>query len=104
MKKWMLVFALAGLSVAGTKTYSVTFSDPVTLGGTQLKPGDYRLRLEGSHVTFTKRGKVAAQADAKIETAKRKLPYTEVEMKNANGKQQLEGIWLGGTDMKLQFN
>ena len=35
----VFAFALLGLAIASAKTYDVTLYSPVTVGGTELKPG-----------------------------------------------------------------
>ena len=105
MKTWLLLFALAGASFASAKTYSITLGNPSIVGQTQLKPGGYKLRLEGSKVAFVdKADKTVATADVKVENSTRKFPITEVVSKTNGSAQQIEGINLGGTRMTLDFN
>ena len=103
--KWLLAFALAGLSIASAKTYHVTISDPSVVAGVQLKPGNYKLNLEGSKVLFIgNREKLAAEANATKETSPKKFEYTSVDFKVTGGKYRIESISLGGTRTKLDFN
>ena len=50
------------------KTMKATLSlpDPVTIGGKQLKPGDYQVAADGTKVTITQYGKVVAEANAQF--------------------------------------
>ncbi len=47
MRKLILLFAVAGLSVAGAKSYDVTFGSPAVLGAVQVPAGQYQLKYEG---------------------------------------------------------
>lgn len=103
--KWLLAFALAGLSIASAKTYSINIDQPYVVAGVQLKPGDYRLNLEGSKAVFTRGGKkTAAEAKVTVENSPKKFNYTSIASKLAGGQNQIESISLGGTRMKLDFN
>lgn len=41
---------------------SVSLSNPVTIGGKQLKPGDYAVVADAAKVTFSHNGKIVAEA------------------------------------------
>jgi len=41
---------------------SMNLSNPVTLGGTELKPGSYSVKAYGVKVTFSRGGKMIAEA------------------------------------------
>jgi hypothetical protein len=104
-KKWFLVFALAGASIASAKTFTVTFDKPTEVGTAQLKPGEYKLTLNGSMATFAdSHHHTAAQASVKVENLARKFDYTAVETKKTGDATRLEGIELGGTRLQLEFN
>ncbi len=71
----LLALALALPAVAaprvakdGKPTMKATLSlpDPVTIGGKQLKPGDYQVAADGTKVTITQYGKVVAEANAQF--------------------------------------
>jgi hypothetical protein len=104
-KKWLLTFALAGLSVASAKTYTITVYEPLVVAGTQLKPGQYKLSLENSKAIFTNdRHKTVAEAKVTVQNSAKKIDTTAIESKLVGQQNQLEGIALGGTRMKLEFN
>lgn len=72
-----LVFALALLSpmfaFAGNPNHhSVVFSNPVNVGHTQLKPGNYKVEWSGNapnvQVTFQQNGKTIVTAPATLKT------------------------------------
>jgi hypothetical protein len=100
LKKLILglgTIALAVASAAGS--YDVTIGQPTWVGTTQLKPGAYKLSVEGNSAVF-KSGKTVVEAPATVETIDRKAPATQVETTDSKIKQ----ILLGGTKTKLVFN
>jgi len=105
MTRWLIALALAGVSIASAKTYSVTVSEPYFVGGHTLKPGDYRLELKGSKALFLNdRDKTAAQATVKVENERHKYENTSILSKRVGDQQRIENIELAGTRMKLEFN
>lgn len=100
MKKLMLAFLVLALSVASAKTYNVTLYQPSVIGDTELKAGDYKLDLQDTKIVL-KSGKVAVESVVKIETVESKYPSTSVRYANADGKNRVQEIRLGGTNMRL---
>jgi hypothetical protein len=103
--KLLFVFLLAGLAITSAKTYKVTIFDPSLVAGVQLKPGDYRVDVNGSKAVFIDdREKTVAEAKVTVENSTKKFGSTAVETKQVGGNKQIEYISLGGTHMKLAFN
>jgi hypothetical protein len=94
-----LVFALA----ASAASYSVTFFQPSTVAGTELKAGEYKLLMDNNKVVIQK-GKDKVEATVKVETADTKFSATSVRYADQNGKMKVTEIRLGGTTTKLVFN
>ncbi len=103
LKRLVILFALAGLIVAYAKSYTVTIYQAATVGGVELKPGDYRLTITGDKAEL-RNGKLDAQASVKVETADGKYPSTSVLLSEKSGKQRIAEIRLGGTTTRLVFN
>jgi hypothetical protein len=100
VKNVLLGFATAALAIASAaSSYSVTFYQPVTVNGAQLKAGDYKVELKSDNVAVIKQGKTETEVPVKVETANQKFSSTAVRM---NGT-QVEEIRLGGTDKRLVF-
>jgi len=101
MKKIMVAFATLALAVASAapRFYHVTLSDPAMAGGTELKPGEYELQLQGDKVIF-KSGKTVVEAPAKVEENDHKYSTTSVRI---TGDRKLEEIQLGGTKSRVVF-
>ncbi|MGE5487610.1 MAG: hypothetical protein ACM3ZB_07300 [bacterium] len=100
MKKLMLAFLVLALSVASAKTYNVRLHQPSVVGDTELKAGDYKLDVQDTKIVL-KGEKVAVESVVKVETVDSKYPSTSVRYANADGKNRLQEIRLGGTNMKL---
>jgi len=100
VKNVLLGFATAALAVASAATsYSVTFYQPVTVNGAQLKAGEYKVELKSDNIAVIKQGKTETEFPVKVQTESQKFERTAVRM---NGT-QVEEIRLGGTDKRLVF-
>ncbi len=102
-KKFMMLFLVAALAILCAKTYTVSFDKAVTVSGTELKAGSYRLSVAGDKVTFTS-GKESIEKPVKVEQTDSKFWNTAVRMSNADGKALVQEIQLGGTNTKLVFS
>jgi len=102
-KKFMISFLLAALAFASAKTYNVNFDRPVTVAGTQLQAGDYRLDLAGDKVVITS-GKQHVESAGKVEGVGSRFHTTSVRISDAAGKTLVQEIHLGGTKTKLIFS
>jgi uncharacterized protein (DUF2345 family) len=100
VKNVLLGFATAALAIASAaSSYSVTFYQPVTINGAQLKAGDYQLELKDNGMAVIKQGKTMTEAPVKVETENQKFSRSSVRI---NGT-QVEEIRLGGTSKRLVF-
>jgi hypothetical protein len=100
VKNVLLGFATIALAVASAaSSYHVTFYQPVTINGAQLKAGDYKLELKGDSIAFIQQGKTVTEAPVKVETESQKFARTTVRSAGT----QVEEIRLGGTDKRLVF-
>jgi len=103
MKKLVLCFALLALALASADTYRVNLIQPSVVGGTELKPGEYKLVVADGKATLSK-GKTSVEAQVKVENAGSKFSSTSVRYSNGEGKSKIQEIRLGGTTTKLVFN
>jgi hypothetical protein len=100
MKKIMLAVATFALTaLAASNTFHVTFDEAAWINGTQLKPGDYRVQVEGDKAVL-KSGKTVIEAPAKMETADHKFGSTGVVL---DSKQKVQEIQIGGTKDRIVF-
>ena len=104
MKRLFVLFAAAALTIAAAAdTYKVTLFQESVVAGSTLKPGEYKLTVDGGKVVISK-GKEKVEATAKIETAESRFSSTSVRYENGDGKYRVKEIRLGGTTSKLVFD
>ena len=86
---------------------SVTLSDTVLVGSTQLRAGTYKVEWQGTasalHVSFLKDGKIVATAPGKMVEEKYAWPSDEIVTTNVNKTRRLEEINFGGKKDSLEF-
>ena len=103
-KNLLLAFGVCGLAVASAKTYTVTLSQPYTVAGRQLRPGDYRLTVNGTKAVLMDRRGKTIDANTTVQNEQKKYSYTAVESNSANGATHLQAIEVAGTNVKVNFN
>jgi hypothetical protein len=99
------VLALAAISVAGAKSYDIVLSSPCKAGDTQLKAGEYRLKVEGTKATFVDvRTAKSYTVDVHVETTGTKSDDTIADYSlDGGGIRVMKDIRIGGTTTKLNF-
>ena len=102
MKRVIAVAALvvSSISVAAAKSYEIVLTSPTMAGAVELKPGSYKLKVEGNNATFTnvENGK-SVTAPVKVETGDQKFDQTRLETTD----NKLHEIDLGGSHTKIEF-
>jgi hypothetical protein len=103
MNKLMLGACVFSLGIAtAASTYHVRIADPTWVGQSELKPGEYEVRVDGDKVTF-KQGKNVVAVTAKVETNASKYSDTQMDVKTENGQAKLRELDLGGTKSKIML-
>lgn len=102
MTKFLLTFATVALSVASAASYRFTVYQPSVVGGTELKPGDYKIQLKDNKAVI-KAGKEIIEAPVRVESSGQKFNGTAVRYTAADGKMKVNEIRIGGTNTKLVF-
>ena len=104
MRKVLPLFmVVAGLAVAGARSYNVSLSRPNMLGTTELKPGDYKIEVDGGKAIL-RQGKVQTESPVKVEEGDKKFDNNVVRYAtSADGKLRIQEIRIGGTRTKLIF-
>jgi len=98
------VLAFSTLSIASAKTYELTLAAPTKAGNVQLKPGQYRLKVDGNNATFTfVDTDKSVTTPVKVETTDKKFDNTRVDANKENGTDVLKDIELGGSKLKIEF-
>ncbi|MGO9087905.1 MAG: hypothetical protein ACLP6G_04325 [Terriglobales bacterium] len=101
-----LALLLASSAFAATKA-SLTLSDPITVNGTTLKPGDYKLQWDGSgpnvEVNVMQGKKVVAKLQAKVVDLKSPAENNAAVIQNNNGNASLVGARFEGKKFALEI-
>lgn len=104
MKKMIVCFAAAVTMIwAGPMSSRVTLFQPSTLNGVDLKPGEYKVQVDGEKLTL-QNGKSKAEATVKSEQNGEKFGSTTIRYNNGDGKMKITEIRIGGTTTKLLVN
>jgi hypothetical protein len=104
MNKLMLGACVFSLGIAtAASTYHVKIADPTWVGQSELKPGEYDVKVDAAGKVTFKMGKNVIEAPAKIETNTSKFADTQLNTKSINGQAQLKELDLGGTTSKIVF-
>ena len=102
-----LAVLLASSAFAATKG-TLQISHPVTLNGTALKPGDYKVEWDGSgpnvEVSILQGKNVIAKTSAKVvDLAAAPDNNAAVTRTNSDGSSSLAGARFGGKKIALEF-
>jgi hypothetical protein len=104
MNKLMLGACVFSLGIAtAASTYHIKISDPTWVGQTELKPGEYAVKVDAAGKVTFKSGNNVIEAPARIETNTSKFADTLLNTKSVNGQTQLKELDLGGTASKVVF-
>lgn len=102
-RKLVVSFAFAGLAIASAATHRITLFEESIVNGTTLKPGDYKLVVDGDKATLS-RGKQSVEANVSVQKSESKYSTTSVRYASGDGKQKVQEIRVGGTDTKIVFD
>jgi len=104
LSKLLLSFGTLALAIASAATsYRFSTFQPSYVGGTELKPGDYKIEVDGDKAMI-KAGKQTIQASVKVENGSERFTDTSVQYETTNGKVTVTQIRIGGTHTTLVFN
>jgi len=106
MKKLLAigVLSLFSLSILSAKTYEITISAPTKAGSVQLKPGEYKLKVDGSNATFTEvNSSKSVTTPVKVENGDKKYDDTRIQITKDGDTDKLEDIELAGSKTRLEF-
>jgi hypothetical protein len=99
----LFLIAMLAVGLACAKTYNFTLPNTSQAGSTTLKPGDYKLKVDGAKVVLKDADGHDVTANTKIETSDKPYTTTEVSMTQSNGTSKIEWIGLGGSKSKIVF-
>jgi|SRR5580658_1050656 hypothetical protein len=93
---------LASLGIASAKSYDIVLNAPAMAGATELKPGEYKIKVEGSQAVFTDAQSAKSfSVPVKVENSDKRFDYTSVESSNQGGMDNIQAIDLGGSNTRL---
>jgi hypothetical protein len=93
---------LTSLGIASAKSYDIMLAAPAKAGATELKAGEYKLKVEGSQAVFTgQENSKPINVPVQIENGDRKFKDTSVESTNQGGTDRINAIELGGSNTRL---
>jgi hypothetical protein len=100
-----LSLALTGAAFAGTVSKTLTFQSPVTVNGTTLQPGDYKVTYDdnspNTQLTFKKGKKDVATVPAQVKQVGTKTHTTSVTYNTQGSTQSIQQIQFGGSTEAL---
>jgi len=99
----LVAIALAGISFASAKSYTIRISDACQAGTVQLQPGEYKVKVEGSKVILLDSRGRTIEAPARLEEVNQKFPYNSVATSRTEKGVRLNWIALGGTKTRIVF-
>ena len=103
--KFIIGFAVVGLSLASAKSYEISVDSVSKVGDVQLKPGLYKVAVDGTRAKFTNENSGKSfETNVTVESnGKAKFDTTALETEQLNGVNTVQEIDLGGTPTKLKF-
>ena|SRR5690348_10844612 len=102
MKLTKLTLCLGTLALgiaSAASSYTINIAEKASAGSQTLKPGTYKLQVEGNQAIF-KQGKESITIPATVQKADKNFRYTSVDTLGST----LREIDLGGTNTKLVFS
>ena len=101
--KLVVCFGVLAMAVASAaSSYTITLFEPSVIGSSELKPGDYRVEVNGDKAVI-RAGRNRVEATVKVESGAEKFAKTVVKYGTGDGKYRLQEIRLAGTKTTLMF-
>jgi len=100
----LVIVAMTGvLALAEGKSKSVTFNENVTVNGTLVKRGTYKVTFDeqSNELIIERNGKTVAKTGARTEKRDQKVERTEVNTRKNAGVVELSSITFGGDDQSI---
>jgi predicted RNA binding protein YcfA (HicA-like mRNA interferase family) len=94
-----LAVAMAGFAFA--KSYDVDLLTGAKAGTVELKPGVYKVKVEGSQALFTDSHGKSVTVPVKVENGDKKFGSTRIESATQNGADTIQAIDLGDSNTRL---
>ncbi|MGP0074067.1 MAG: hypothetical protein ACLPWF_19315 [Bryobacteraceae bacterium] len=96
---------IASLNIASAKSYDIVLNAPAKAGTTELKPGEYKVKIEGSQAVFTNvQSNISVSVPAQVENAQKKFPYTSLETTSQDGMDNIQAIDLADSNTRVTLH
>ena len=99
---------LMSTSLFAASSGSLNLTQPVQLNGTEIKPGDYKVKWEGTgsdvSVSILKGKDVVAKAPAHIKDLGNKFNSNAAVLQKRDGAASLTGIRFAGKTFAIEFS
>lgn len=99
MKTKLAVSLIAFAFAAAAATVDVTLPSKAVAGSTELKPGAYKVTVDGGKISFAQGKKIIAEAPVTTETVDKK--YSQTSYSSVDSK--IKELYLKGTTTKVIF-
>src|SRR5882724_2303733 len=104
MKRLSLILAALALAFAMVASaHTIGFTERTMVGGQELKPGDYKVEVEGNQVTIFNGSHKIELLAKQVLNAPHKFERSQVLINTEGGKNTLEEIRIGGSTTRLIF-
>ena len=103
MLKRVALLALVTISLASAKTFKFTISEIAQAGDVQLKPGAYKLEVDGSKAVLMDKDGRPIDVKAKVETVEVEFTFTAVYLSRADGPTRILCIYLENRRSRVAF-
>ena len=108
---FILCALVGGSALANMKTKNVHFNEDVSVGGTIVKKGDYKVSFDDQtkELTISSGKKIVAKTTASLEEAKVKTglvsePSYRTKLEKEGGARLLTSVYVGGANAVLGDN
>lgn len=96
--------SLASIGIASAKSYDVVLSATSRAGNTELKAGEYKLKIDNGMATFTDQDEKSVSVPVTVVTQNKKFANTSIESTaNTGDMDTITAIDLGGSNTKVEF-
>jgi hypothetical protein len=100
LTKLFLGTCALSMGIASAASLHLRLADATWVGQSELKPGEYQVKVDDKNVTF-KQGKTVVAVTGKMETGEYKYRTSQFGIVKENGQNRLKEIDLGGTKSKV---
>ena len=103
MSKRVAVLLLVAGLIVSAKTYTFSVDRTTQIGTAELKPGEYKVKVDGTQVLLLDGRGHQIETAAKVEPSDHKFMATAVTISTQDGGSKILAIELGGSTTKVVF-